>query len=138
MRLWKREVSRSAARSVVAEATAVVEGELADRYAPYERIPAWTPVNALAHSDRRRLIELTHSRAAGHPGSWCAAVGGLAELMLDSIGDDDAQLRRLQREALVPLELGLLDRSVPAPRTPSRLAALVSDTIEDYRIHRHG
>lgn len=137
MRLWRREVSRSAVRSVVAEATTLLGGEVADRYAPYERIPAWAPVNALAHSDRRRLYELAHCRAADHPGSWCAAVARLAELMLDSI-DDDTQLARLQREALVPLELGLLDRSVPAPRTPSRLAVLVSDTIEDYGIHHHG
>lgn len=75
-----------------------------------------------------------HCRAASHPGSWSATVAQLASMILDSVGDD-AQLARLQRQALIPVELGLLDRSVPAPRTSSRLAKLVRDTMDDYRIH---
>lgn len=137
MRVSRKAFSESATRSVVKEAAALLDGQIADRYAPYDRIPAWAPVNALAHSNRDRLDQMIHCRAAGHPGSWSAAIGRLAGLILYSV-DDDAQLARLQRDALIPLELGLLDRSVPAPRTPSRLAKLVSDTIEDYRIHYGG
>jgi len=79
----------------------------------------------------------TSSTTVGQPATPAAGAPTLAQLasmILDSVGDD-AQLARLQRQALIPLELGLLDRSVPAPRTPSRLAKLVSDTIDDYRIH---
>jgi hypothetical protein len=73
-------------------------------------IPAWVRLNPVAHGtvdDLRQLVSV-----AAHPSAqwdWVTATGRLAGEVLNAVEGDAERLRCLQREILIPLELGLAD-----------------------------
>jgi hypothetical protein len=93
------------------------------------------PVNTLAHGDVHRLQELAGDWSHAHPASWSAMLAYLAAKVLSS-APNDAELLRVQREALVPLELRLLDGATAAPTMPGQLTTLVLGALEAHQTRR--
>jgi hypothetical protein len=88
----------------------------------------WMLVNVLAHADRARLQVLQRAGDHGAPGSWIATLGYLSS-ELTATGRWGGDVAERQRQLLVPLELRVLGRKVPAPTSPAELARLVLDAL---------
>lgn len=110
------------------------EAFLAGRYdesviAKYRQLlPAWAWVNPLAHagySDLKRLADLSPNRD-----DPLGFLSYLADEVLLRTGGDDQALRRMQHDALVPLELALLRQ--PNAIDLTELARIIRDLLE-YR-----
>jgi hypothetical protein len=134
--MWRRgnRKDQAAADEVIAEASDLVCGEMSDRYLLDDRLPPWVIINTLAHSEAVRLRAVADDQTA-HDGSWQAIASYLAVELLHN-STDTHELARIQRDVLVPLELRLLNRTIPSPRTPAELAALVTSGISDLRSGR--
>lgn len=90
-------------------------------------LPAWTALSVLVHADRRRLASLERGRGDVPDRLWGGAVGRLAGCVLAAVGDE-ADLRRLRRDVLIPLELWLLEATLP-PATPGALEEMVRAAV---------
>lgn len=131
--MWSPGVSHRRSE-IVDEAERLLTGHAADTIQG-SRIPAWAPLNTLAHGDLGRLQSLAREDEDGHRGPLASTLAYLAtEVLLAAPGEDE--LVELQRDALVPVELGVLDDTVAAPRTAAELAGLVMRSLDSYRAHR--
>jgi hypothetical protein len=130
--MWwgKRKRVSDQSRDVVREAERMLEGRTLETYiARRKRVPAWSLVALLGHGTRRDLLRLASPLAAPDPSGWSGAVAHLARELLAMTGDEPGLLR-LQRRALIPLELLLLGGRVSAPATPADLLRMVSGSLE--------
>jgi hypothetical protein len=94
------------------EVVAYFSGELIRHYATAGRpSPPWAVVNRVAHADRSELGRIVEGDAAGvSPPTWATTERFLAARILAQAPTPEA-LTRLQNTVLVPVELGLIERS---------------------------
>lgn len=121
---------RAVARELIREAERLLEGRTLESFiSRRERVPAWSLVALLGHGTRVDLTRLASPAASPDPAGWSGTVARLAaELLIMSW--DEASLVRLQRRALVPLELGMLGGMVPPPATPGELYEIVAGSLD--------
>jgi hypothetical protein len=131
------------ARQLADETEAFLHGTLAGLLARQLRtLPPWLLVNGPAHATPGELRRLAQGKAApvvlvGAPpsyrGAWMMAERSVLLHLLATAGDDD-ELGRVQREVLVPLELGLIERSTTESLTLGGIVAEVIDAL-DHQDH---
>lgn len=134
MRWRRRPRDRKAEQQLALEAAAFLTGDIT---AIGRRAPTWVLMSRIAHADLARLVTTAAGRRTTDPGSWQAGVAYLATEILVLAPDADA-LARLQRDALIPLELDLLRGAIPEPPTTRRFVALVSEALQDYKVRHIG
>lgn len=122
---WQRVRNRS---EIADECEAFLAGRYVEMVIGKYRqlLPAWAWVNPLAHadySDLTRLAELSPDR--DDPLGFFSY---LADEVLLRTGGDDQALRRMQHDALVPLELALLRQ--PNAIDHAELARVIQDLLE--------
>jgi hypothetical protein len=97
---------RGAALAIVDGCEAFLTGTYAELVADEPGdVPAWIVLNRVAHATADELRTLVAGDAL-RP-SWFDAEQRVAARVLDSAAGDDDEVRRIQRAALVPLELWL-------------------------------
>lgn len=121
-----------------------VDGGLADecdafltgRYAEYRRdvgqpIPAWAWINELAHRDPEDIVVLAiGDREPGRVlAPWTPVVDDLAGSLAAQAGSL-AEMGTMQRAALVPLELSVIETGQRL--TPKSLYLRVQEALESY------
>ncbi|HEY8547948.1 MAG TPA: hypothetical protein VIL36_22975 [Acidimicrobiales bacterium] len=118
---------------LVAETEAVLAGRYADLLVADNRpVPAWAWTNALAHATEETLDEVS---LPDHPGpvpphrAWWHARTYLAGEVLEA-GRRCGSLARVQREALVPLELALMATPDHEQPTPADWVLQVTSTLD--------
>jgi hypothetical protein len=127
---------RRESRLVVDEAEELLHGQAAEGYRRCGgRVPAWTLVNLLAHSSFDQFSLITTRGARARHGSWEEALGGLARELI-RLELSGTEIRSLQRDVLVPLEVDLLGGRRAAPATPDQLTSLVHQALDEHRIGR--
>ncbi|MBO0732581.1 MAG: hypothetical protein J2P57_25195 [Acidimicrobiaceae bacterium] len=111
---------------VVDEAVALLSGRCVERFTGTgRRVPRWAWLNAVAHAQPEDLQGISAAGRLADPGSWAAAIGRVADELLDAADSPD-QVGRLQAELVVPLELDVLadNHRLPVrPRDVDRLLA---------------
>lgn len=129
--IWgSRRRSSRGVHEVVREAERVLEGRTIEAFiARRERVPAWSLISLLGHADRLELRKLASPAARPDPAGWSGTMARLARDLLELTWDDESLLR-LQRQSLVPLELGLLGGTALPPTTPDELYQMVSGAVE--------
>jgi hypothetical protein len=87
---------------------------------------AWMVLNAVAHGspERVRQLALLSLPLRDHRMSWYQSRARIAAALVDESGNDDAELARLQGDALVPLELALIDDVDVTPQVLLQLSLL--------------
>lgn len=120
-------VIRDEGRYLVAQAEAMLDGCLIDRYRRQNTVPAWLWLNALAHSRWSRLADIAAGNRRNPRPGWDGALSFLASEVLIAAGSSEG-LEALQRARLVPLELRLLG-AARAPEAPAELVHLVRREI---------
>jgi hypothetical protein len=103
------------------ECEAFLEGHYL-RYAEAEGLPLrpWMWLNRLAHGSR---LEVARAAGANPCGGWDEVVPVLAQALLAATSPDD--FCTVQADALVPLELALVDHDV----TPRRMIELATNAL---------
>jgi hypothetical protein len=106
-------------------------GRYADRWGPEPRgVPAWVRLNEAAHASLEHLESLAEPDALSSGiSSWSDLRARLARLVVDVAAGDAARARRVQLDALVPLESRFVRRSEVV--TPRGLIAAVETAIEE-------
>ncbi len=129
--MWGHRRGRKAANPeptepVIEEAVAVLSGRCVERFtATGRRVPRWAWLNAVAHGDQDDLRAIAAVGRLANSGSWAAAIGRVADEMLEG-GRSRDDIARLQAELVVPLELDVLGdrhRLPVRPRDFDRLLA---------------
>jgi hypothetical protein len=130
--MWRPRLgeARSAAE-IVAEAIAIVEGRASDVAPDNWSPPPWTWINRLAHSSWDDIELMAESRWRAMR-VWEGATTLLAYEMRTYASSPNGLLR-LQRSALIPLELDVLNGQVSAPDTPLELVRLVRQQMDKLR-----
>jgi hypothetical protein len=127
------------------EVEAFLSGRLVDHFDDLGReAPPWARLSRLAHATVPELIALLKQgpgRAGSesqHPWSdgsmareWEAAERVLAMRLLTS-GPDPADVRRAQREALLPLELRLMEQAKVQPLAIDEVIEAASDALDQH------
>lgn len=130
MRWGKGKRASDQARAVVREAERMLEGRTLEGFiARRQRVPAWSLVALLGHASRKDLLRLASPLAAPDPAGWSGTVARLARDLL-GMTDGEPGLIRLQRRALIPLELCLLGGQLNPPASPTELFMMVNSSIE--------
>lgn len=130
MRWGKRKRASDQDRAVVREAERMLEGRTLESFiARRERVPAWSLVALLGHGSRRDLLRLASPLATPDPAGWSGTIARLARDLL-GMTEDEADLQRLQRRSLVPLELNLLGGLMSPPASPADLFSMVNGCLE--------
>jgi hypothetical protein len=112
------------------EAQAILSGRAVEWFEERNtRIPAWAWVNVLAHATPVRLRQLVAIGHYAHPSSWDCTLGASAAELVTA-GCTPVGILRLQREALVPLELDLLAGRTASPSKPSQLTVLIRKVMQ--------
>jgi len=120
---------------VVAEATALVEGTVADSVQFGWPPPPWAWINKLAHADWADICDLSIKRHR-LVRVWEGAISFLAADMRALAGTPEG-LVELQRGALIPLELRVLAGRVQPPESPLELVAMVRAEMDRFRLNDH-
>lgn len=130
-----RRFDQSAA--VAAAAERMLSGGAVGLYreAGYPYAPSWAYLNRLAHCSVDQMVALAEAAGRGRPGGWGATLGYIAAELLTFEKTSD-QIRRAQREALIPLELDLLDGQLAEPECPEEFRALIMGAIDQHRTWR--
>ena len=124
---------------VAEEVQAFVEGRLADHIrAQGDAIPAWAALNRLAHADHKTLVRLVEGEGLNqfpvrrsHP--WAEQERFVAGHLLATSGATPEALDRIQQQALVPLELSLIERSRTERFSPERVLDAGMKALDSYR-----
>jgi len=137
--MWHRRKDEVAAqgRDLTVECESILRGRFVDYLQSQGRwTPAWAWVNALAHGTADDLAWWAAGKGQGETAEtgtdaadWPAVLAFLAGDILSQLVAGGTTLARLQRSALIPLELELM-RGVerPAP-DQGRLAAMVMAAV---------
>jgi hypothetical protein len=121
------------------EVEAFLAGRLVDHLtAAGQRVPAWAVLNRLAHADRPDLVRFVEGANIGwvvHPSSgqasWVPAERFVAgHLLVRALTPE--QLGRLQRAALVPLELGLIERTKIERLSADEVLELAAKAVDSF------
>jgi hypothetical protein len=110
---------------VVVEAESLLRGDVAGAFQrQQDAVPPWAWINFLAHAS---LAGLTHV-LANHPdenslSDWGLAVHRLSSALV-AMSSDEASLRDIQCQCLVPLELAVLSGTTVVPRAEDLRAAV--------------
>jgi hypothetical protein len=122
------------------EAEAFLAGRLVNHLtAGRQPVPAWAALNRLAHADRSDLVRLvaggstgpTALSNSGHA-SWAAAERFVAGHLLARARTAE-ELEHVQRTALVPLELVLIEQTKFRRITPDDVLELGAEAVEGFR-----
>ena len=120
------------------EVEAFLAGRLVNHLtASRQPMPAWAVLNRLAHADHSDLLRLVEGAAdwIAHPSSgqayWVAAERFVAAHLLARARTPD-DLGRLQRAALVPLELVLIELTKIDPLTADEVLQLGAEAVDSY------
>lgn len=129
---WRRNrrALRLGVDRVTAEAEAIVRGRVVERGQAGE-IPTWVRLNELGHGDWEHITTLAAGADGSPVRSWDGAVRFLAGELVN-LARDPASLVKLQRSAVIPLELALLSGD-PEPPTPTELVQLVRTRVAQAR-----
>jgi hypothetical protein len=130
---------------LVDETVAFLEGRFAElRSANGGPLAAWMMLNRIGHGDsvdmfdmavsQRRRTPLTGVSSAYHH-VWSTAQRTVATRVLERALDPD-EIRRVQRDVLVPLELDLVARSDDAPVTFAQVTAAALDALDRHHLDR--
>jgi hypothetical protein len=126
--VW-RDRDQPFARELVEECEAFLDGRMAERcVALGAPVPAWAWTNLLAHGTVQELAHPPiHGRGPKSPlWAWSQGRALLAAEVLDRVaGDDD--LRQLQHDVLVPLELDLMARPSIGTLRPKGWVSVLED-----------
>jgi hypothetical protein len=132
------------------EVEAFLAGRLEDHFDVLGReVPAWARLSRLAHATVPELIELlkggraSTSSESRHPSShrstttreWEAAERVLAMRLLTS-GPDAADVQRAQRDALLPLELRLMEQAKARPVSIEEVIQAASNALDEHLLGR--
>jgi hypothetical protein len=130
-------------RQLAGETEAFLDGTLAELVAGRLRtLPPWMLVNRIAHGDIDELRGLVQGDTApltivGAPAAynrtWAMAQRSLVLHLLAS-GRAPDEIRRVQREVLVPLELQLITRSTTASLTLGSIVIEAVDALDQHRL----
>jgi hypothetical protein len=101
-------------------------------------VPAWAVLNRLAHADRSELVRLVEGVEISwitHPSTaqpyWAPAERFVAGHMLARARTPE-ELGRLQRAALVPLELGLIERATSERLTADQVLEMGAEALDSF------
>jgi hypothetical protein len=130
-------------RQLIDETEAFLRGTLAELLAGQLRsLPPWLLVNRLAHGDVDVLRRLVRGElppltiAAAHPGygrAWMLAERLLVLRLLRSAGGPE-EIRRVQRDVLVPVELELVRRSDTESLTLGAIVAGATAALDHHHL----
>ena len=128
-------------RQLADETEAFLAGSLAELVAAQGRsLPPWLLINRLAHADLDELRRVARGQAApvvvldappSHDRAWALAEEALVMHLL-SADSDPAEIRRIQREDLVPLELALIRFTTVQALTLGEILAETLDVIDEH------
>ncbi|MEM9608353.1 MAG: hypothetical protein AAGA99_13085 [Actinomycetota bacterium] len=124
---WRRSRRRDAEAALVAELEAFLAGRYAElNLAQTGRTPTWVWVNLLAHGTGSQLGRVRARRSpADHLRVWRHARSYLAAELLGLVDLGEFELRQLQRDVLVPLEL----QAIRQPRRWRAPRDMVRDVV---------
>jgi hypothetical protein len=122
------------------EVEAFLEGRYVDMLGSEGRpIPVWAALNRLAHTDHKGLVGLvagagmpSHPRPNARRHAWAEEERFLAATLLARAGGTPEGLGRLQREALVPVELELISRAAIERMTTHDVLDAGSEALESH------
>jgi hypothetical protein len=131
------------------EVEAFLAGRLVEHFDELGReVPSWARVSRLAHATIPELIALLkegppeagpeslHTSSDGSTArDWQAAERVLAMRLLTS-GPDPADVRRTQREALLPLESRLMEHAKVQPLSIDEVIQAASDALDQHLLGR--
>ena len=123
------------AAGIIADGAAMLAGRAVDSCPAGMTIPGWVRVNQLAHAGWADLACLADSPPGRDCSGWNGAIMFLAEELRITAGTPEG-LRALQQEALIPLELDLLDGRTCAPRSPMELVDMIRTELARVRRRR--
>jgi hypothetical protein len=135
--MWRRrpKPAQSAEQAAMDDVGSECDLFLAGRYGEHLRcagrpVPSWAWVNRLAHVSMSELRAIADGSSDGSaPPAWARTARFLAAEILQRVDNDD-ELKALQRDVLVPLELDLAEQWFAAV-APGEVAQRV--TIELVR-----
>lgn len=120
------------------EVEAFLAGRLVNHLtASLQPMPAWAVLNRLAHADHSDLLRLVEGAAdcmappSSGQADWVAAERFVAAHLLARARTPD-DLGRLQRAALVPLELVLIELTKIDPLTADEVLQLGAEAVDSY------
>jgi hypothetical protein len=121
------------------EVEAFLAGRMVDHLTASRRpVPAWAVLNRLAHADRSDLVHFVEGANVDwtvHPSFgqpyWAAAERFVAGHLL-ARGRTPEDLGRLQRATLVPLELGLIERTKIDRLTADEVLELAAEAVDSF------
>jgi len=117
-----------AAMALVDECEAFLHGTFAEILVSLDApVPAWAVLNRLAHASLDEIF-LIEAGLVSRP-LWFDAEQELARELLDLAGNDGERVRRLQRSALVPLELWLAGKGRSTELGADAVLALASESL---------
>ena len=125
---------------LAAEVEAFLNGELVE-FSTLHGLPVapWMVLNRLAHADPdalRRLVRDARSRGDGpatYEPPWAVAERSLTMALLGETLRSGHDVRRVQRQVLVPFELQTIERSRTEPLTVHDVIAGVIDALAEDR-----
>jgi hypothetical protein len=125
---------------LAAEVEAFLAGRLVDHLSGrHQPVPPWAALNRLAHADLADLLRLLEGVDLGwlaHPSSgqayWAPAERFVAGHLLATARTPE-DLGRVQRATLVPLELGLIERSKFERLTPEQVLDAGAEALDSFR-----
>jgi hypothetical protein len=128
------ELSAGGEPHLADQAEAFVRGELAELLVTVGRpLPSWLALNRLGHASPQVLTRVARGQAgvgAGTDPGWADDERALAVRLLNGRRDPD-DVRRLQREVLVPLELRLIAESRVEPLTVGQVIRRAIEALDE-------
>jgi hypothetical protein len=129
--LRRSQAPETVGPTVAGECAAFLSGDYLDyirEWGALGRIPrsAWMILNPVAHGSPERVRQLAALSlpARRHQITWHQCRSRIAAALVGRCRDSDADLARLQADALVPLELALIDEVDVTPHMLIQLSLL--------------
>jgi hypothetical protein len=126
---------------VAEEVAAFLDGRLVDRLvATRQTVPGWAALNRLAHVDHAELVHLVAGGGLDptvHPfrklHAWAEQERFLAARLLATSGATPDGLVRIQHDALIPLELSLIERSKAMRLRPENVLDAGAEALDSHQ-----
>lgn len=134
--LRRSQAPETVGPTVAGECAAFLSGDYLDyirECGALGRIPrsAWMILNPVAHGSPERVRQLAALSLPEGRLTWHQCRSQIAAALVDRCRDSDADLARLQGDALVPLELALIDEVEVTPQLLIQLSLLALD-VQTY------